>query len=228
MKKSIIILLTLILTFAMVGCGNNEILNNGLENGSNTDSENVSTEDDTNVEEESNENESVDVEEESNENESVDVEEDSNENEEAIVEEDNSDDQENVDENTDSELTFEEIITAMYEKAELELPMMGYTELTKENMEYMLGVNNFDFIEGTISEPMMGSFAHSVVLFTVEDGADIETIKSDIKNNVDGRKWICVGVEPENIVVENEGNNIILIMSESSEALNEAFMDIMK
>jgi len=216
MKKSIIILLTLILTFAMVGCGNNEILNNGLENGSNTDSENVSTEDDTNVEEESNENESVDVEE------------DSNENEEAIVEEDNSDDQENVDENTDSELTFEEIITAMYEKAELELPMMGYTELTKENMEYMLGVNNFDFIEGTISEPMMGSFAHSVVLFTVEDGADIETIKSDIKNNVDGRKWICVGVEPENIVVENEGNNIILIMSESSEALNEAFMDIMK
>ncbi len=216
MKKSIIILLTLILTFAMVGCGNNEILNNGLENGSNTDSENVSTEDDTNVEEESNENESVDVEE------------DSNENEEAIVEEDNSDDQENVDENTDSELTFEEIITAMYEKAELELPMMGYTELTKENMEYMLGVNNFDFIEGTISEPMMGSFAHSVVLFTVEDGADIETIKSDIKNNVDGRKWICVGVEPENIVVENVGNNIILIMSESSEALSEAFMDTMK
>jgi len=216
MKKSIIILLTLILTFAMVGCGNNEDLGNGLENGNNTNSENVSTENGTNVEEESNENESANVEEESNES------------EEAVVEEDDSENQESVEENTDSELSFEEIIAAMYEKAELELPMIGYTELNKENMEYMLGVNNFDFIEGTVSEPMMGSFAHSVVLFTVEDGSDIETIKSDIKNNVDGRKWICVGVEPENIVVENVGNNIILIMSESSEALSEAFMDTMK
>ncbi|MBN2795585.1 MAG: hypothetical protein JXR88_09280 [Clostridia bacterium] len=128
---------------------------------------------------------------------------------------------------TKDDVSFEAIINQMYEDAALELPAMGNIPLDRENLAYMLGVDNFDFIEGLVSEPMMGSFAHSVVMFTVEEGSDIETIKSDIKNNVDGRKWICVGVEDENILVESVGNTIVLIMSESAQALSDAFYAIM-
>jgi len=87
--------------------------------------------------------------------------------------------------------------------------------LTKENQAYMLGVDNFDFIEGIASEPMMSSQAHSVVLLTVKEDSDIEAIKEDIKANVDGYKWICVGVEPENIIVDSK---------EHATAIHDAFL----
>ena len=124
-------------------------------------------------------------------------------------------------------MTLEEIIDQMYVQSGLEFPGTMKSELTPENMNYMLGVDNFKYLDGLASEPMMSSQAHSIVLFTVEDGSDIETIKADIKANVDGRKWICVGVEPENILVENVGNHIVLIMDLESEALMTAFLDIM-
>ncbi len=110
----------------------------------------------------------------------------------------------------------------------MEFPMMGKSELTSENMVYMLGVDNFEYLKGVASEPMMSSQAHSIVLFTVEEGADIDKIKTDIKENVDGRKWICVGVEPNNILVDNVGNHIILIMDDASETLMDTFLSIVK
>ena len=78
------------------------------------------------------------------------------------------------------------------------------------------------------SEPMIGSSAHSIVLIRVNDGSDIAKIKEDIKTNVDPRKWICVGVDPENVVVDNIDNMIILIMDERSEEFHKAFLEIMK
>lgn len=151
----------------------------------------------------------------------------SNENDSTENSNEDTKDSDNTQVDEESTLALEEIINLMYENADIELPAMGVSDLTEENMAFMLGVDNFEFIEGVVSEPMMGSFAHSVVLLTVEETADIETIKSDIKNNVDGRKWICVGVEPENILVENVGSHIILIMSEDSQVLSEQFMEIM-
>jgi len=201
MKKTILIIMSLVLMITLISCGNNESTN--VNENSN---DKVIIEDNENVTEETTEEETT--EEESTED-SVEEETTEESTEEAV-------------------LSFEDIINQMYESAALELPMMGNVPLDKENMAYMLGVDNFDFVEGLVSEPMMGSFAHSVVMFSVEEGADIETIKSDIKNNVDGRKWICVGVEDENILVENVDNTIVLIMSEASEALADAFYTIMK
>jgi len=126
------------------------------------------------------------------------------------------------------EMSLEEIIQAIYDETGLDFPKTMTSELTKENMTYMLGVDNFDFVEGLASEPMMTSQAHSVVLFTVEDGLDVEQIKKDIKENVDGRKWICVGVEDENILVENAGQYVILIMDNNSQALMDAFKEVVK
>lgn len=153
-------------------------------------------------------------------------------NDESVNTETNTTDEESTEEESEKisniELSLEEIIDQMYENSGLEFPMAAKTELTLENMIYMLGVDNFEYVEGLTSEPMISSQAHSIVLFTVEDEADIEQIKKDVKENVDGRKWICVGVEQQNILVENVGNHIVLIMDAESETLMDAFLDIMK
>ena len=120
------------------------------------------------------------------------------------------------------------ILDKVYEKTGLETPQRAQTEITAENIEYYLGTSNIEYIEGMASEPMMGSFAHSIVLIRVKDGSDVTKIMNDIKTNVDPRKWICVGVEPENVIVENAGNMIILIMDEKSEEYHNAFLELVK
>jgi len=115
------------------------------------------------------------------------------------------------------------IVQKIYEGTEIELPNTADTLLTEENEAYYIGTTDALYTEGLASEPMMSSIAHSVVLLRVEDGADIDQIKADIKAKVDPRKWICVGVEQENVVVDSIGNLVILIMSENSTALHDAF-----
>ncbi len=89
---------------------------------------------------------------------------------------------------------------------------MGATKLTAENMQGFIGINDLDIVDGIAIEPMMSAQAHSVVILEVAEGVDVEQAKKDIAENVDPRKWICVGVEPENVRVESTGNFIILIM----------------
>jgi hypothetical protein len=101
--------------------------------------------------------------------------------------------------------------------------MKGLTEINAENIEYFLGTADIDYKEALASEAMITSIAHSMVLLRANDGADIEKIKKAIKDNVDGRKWICVGVEDKNIVVDNIGNLVILIMDNESKALHDSF-----
>ncbi|HSN65364.1 MAG TPA: hypothetical protein VLS94_01935, partial [Fusibacter sp.] len=107
-----------------------------------------------------------------------------------------------------------------------ELPSLANTELTEENEAYYIGTNDVAYTEALASEPMMSSIAHSVVLLRVEEGADIEKIKETIKTKVDPRKWICVGVEAEDVIVDNIGNLVILIMIDDSALLHDAFLTL--
>ena len=119
--------------------------------------------------------------------------------------------------------TLEEIIGNIYSGTELELPQTMITELNEENEAYFLGNNDVDFIKGIASEPMMSSIAHSVVLLQVEEGANIESIETAIKEHVDPRKWICVGVEDDQVIVDHIGDLVVLIMSHDAETLHESF-----
>ena len=112
--------------------------------------------------------------------------------------------------------TLEEIMTKVYaDIPEDERPMMlTNTEVNEENIEYYLGTKDIEYVEALASESGIGSIAHSVVLVRAKDNADIEKIKTDIKEKVDPRKWLCVGVEREDLIVKNKGNLIILIMVE--------------
>ena len=124
--------------------------------------------------------------------------------------------------------TLEDLMNKVYASIpDEEKPMMLMnTVVDSENIEYFLGTKDIELEEALASESGVGSIAHSVVLVRAKENADIEKIKNDIKENVDPRKWICVGVEKEDLIVKNKGNLIILIMVEDEktrEKIDNAF-----
>ena len=128
--------------------------------------------------------------------------------------------------NKNVEGTLESIMEKVYANIpEDERPMMlTNTEVNKENIEYYLGTSDIEYKEALASESMTGSIAHSVVLVRTKENADVEAIKTKIKENVNPRKWICVGVEEDEVIVKSKGDLIILIMAQSGrENLEKGF-----
>lgn len=127
--------------------------------------------------------------------------------------------------NVEGSLT--DIMAKVYEG--VEAPMLAQTEVNSENLSYFLGVESLDFKEALASEPMINAIAHSVVLVRVNDGVDVEKVKTEIKEKVDPRKWICVEVESNNVIVDSIGDLIILIMdNENAETLHKNFQNLAK
>ena len=128
------------------------------------------------------------------------------------------------DKNIDGSL--EDIMSKVYEQLPEDKRPMGLTnmEVNAENIEGFLGTADIEYEEALASESMVGSIAHSVVLVRLDKKADIEATKKAIKENVNPRKWICVGVEEDQVIVKNKGNLVILIMAaENSDKLEAGF-----
>lgn len=109
------------------------------------------------------------------------------------------------------ELSMNEVVDKLYVGLEDNMPMVGSTEITKDNMKSYIGIDNLDIKEGVASEALIGSIAHSVVVLRVNNKVDVEKAKNDIKENANPRKWVCV--EAEKVIVKSKGDVIILIMS---------------
>ena len=121
--------------------------------------------------------------------------------------------------NKNVEGTLEELMTKVYAdvKEESKPMMLQNIEVTDENIEYYLGTKDIEYKEALASESAVGSIAHSVVLLRVKENADVEKVKETIKEKVNPRKWICVGVEKEDLIIKNKGDLVILIMVEDEE-----------
>lgn len=127
--------------------------------------------------------------------------------------------------------SLEAIATAIYAATEADFSHMSvyHQSLDAETAPYYIGADNIPFTDAMACEPMMSAQAHSVCLIRVKDGVDIEAAKAAIRENVNPRKWICVGVEEENIRVVNQGNLILLVMDNNyPDALVESFMSLNK
>lgn len=125
--------------------------------------------------------------------------------------------------------SLEDIMKSLYKDTEVNAEMLQNTVLTDENSSYFSGLEKLNGAEGLASEMMINVAAHSVVLLRVKDGANVEAIKAEIKEKVDPRKWICVGVEREKLIVDNIGNTIILIIDNNiSEKIHENFLELAK
>ena len=124
-----------------------------------------------------------------------------------------------------------DIMDGLYEGiAEEELPMMlQNTELTEENIENYIGTKDINWSEAIVSESMVGSIAHSVVLIRMSENAnekDIEGAKQIIEENANPNKWICVTAEK--VEVLSKGDLILLVMSDKSktEIISKNFNEI--
>ncbi len=120
--------------------------------------------------------------------------------------------------------SLEDIMQKVYSGTKLELPMLGNIVLDKDNVGYYLGVDGLEFTEGLASEALITAVAHSVCLVRLPDGADVEAVKEDIRKNCNPNKWICVGVDKSDVVVDSIGNLVILIMADGSEELQKSFL----
>ena len=118
--------------------------------------------------------------------------------------------------------------TANFDDKEMNDYLKGYENITldKSNADMYLGDSNIDFKEGICSEPSMNAIAYELVLLRLDDNADVEAVKKQIKENANPRKWICV--EAEEVVVENVGNVVLFLMADKEEAtpIKEAFLNL--
>lgn len=125
--------------------------------------------------------------------------------------------------------SLETIMEAVYSGVGDKIPMMiANTVITEENSAYYLGLESLtEDTEALASESMITSVAHSVCLLRAAEGTDIEALKNEIKEKVNPRKWICVGVEREEVIVDNIGNLIIMIIDKSApEKYQESFLKL--
>ena len=83
-------------------------------------------------------------------------------------------------------------------------------------LEWYLGTADIDFEAGLASESAMTSQAHSIVLLRMPQGADMEAAKAKIAESIDPFKWICVGVEPDKVRVESNGDLICVVLDDTN------------
>ncbi len=117
--------------------------------------------------------------------------------------------------------TLPEIMDKLYEGLDPDkTPLTENIELNDDNIANFVGTSSIDYQEALAREPLIGSIAHSTVLLRAKDDADLEKIKESIKQNINPRKWICVWVEPEDVIIKNKGNLIIAIVIKDQDIRN--------
>ncbi len=133
--------------------------------------------------------------------------------------------------NKNVEGDLQDLMTKIYQDIPSDkLPIsMDKIEITEDNIEAFLGTKDIEYKEALASEPMVSSIAHSVILIRTKENADIEKIKKTIKENINPRKWICVWVEDEDVIIKNKGDLIIVIVVEdpsNRSALEKGFDEL--
>lgn len=121
--------------------------------------------------------------------------------------------------------TLDELMTKVYEGIpENQMPALMNTELTADNSTYYTGVESTEYTEGLASEAMISAVAHSVVLLRAESEEAAEALKDEVAEKADPRKWVCV--EAEQVITDNVGDLVILIMASEDNApmLHENFL----
>jgi len=125
--------------------------------------------------------------------------------------------------------TLSEIMVKLYEGIpQDQMPMLMEMEINDENIEYYLGTAEISYEEALASEAAINAVAHSVCLIRIPADADGEAIEQAIRDHVDPRKWICVGVEEENVIVDRLGDLVVLIMTANAPQIHENFLALAK
>lgn len=109
------------------------------------------------------------------------------------------------------------MLTSIFKENENDLPnSLETTEINVSSVEEVSAFtglkSNSDVEFLVVAEPMMSSQAFSTVVVKAKDGADIESMKQEMLDNINTRKWICVSADK--LYVTNNGNVIFLVMAD--------------
>ena len=107
-------------------------------------------------------------------------------------------------------------LAKLTEGATPEEMMLMNAEVPADSYEYLLFIPYIEGSYAVVSEPMIGSIAHSVALLQLPEDADAEAVAAEIEANMDPRKWICV--EAEASWVKVSGQYVLMVMSSQEAA----------
>ena len=92
-------------------------------------------------------------------------------------------------------------------------------------VSYFTGLKSAENItDVAVYESMMGSQAFSLVMVRTAEGADPKAVAQEMTDNIDVRKWICVGADEK--IVAGSGDTVMLIMLDSQLGLSaQSYVD---
>ena len=131
--------------------------------------------------------------------------------------------------------TMEDAVNAIIEKSPVQF-MGGLmpVDLADTSEDGLLALNSFTGLESAenlsdiaVYESMMGAQAFSLVLVRVNEGADVKAVAQQMSDNIDTRKWVCVGADEK--IVAGYGDVIMLIMLDTGLELKaQSYVDAFK
>ena len=133
--------------------------------------------------------------------------------------------------------TMEENVMKVMEIAPVEfmagtmpVDLTDTSEDGKWALSYFTGLQSADNITDVcVYEPMMGSQAFSLVMVRTAEGADPVAVAQEMKDNIDPRKWICVGADEMMVVTYSDVVMLVMLDSQlglSTQTYVDAFQQI--
>ncbi len=117
-----------------------------------------------------------------------------------------------------------ELVESLYASVPEENKPMLMTEiLNADNFEWLSFIPYEEGLEGVVSQPMMGSIAHKVVIIKAKDNADAARVAELLKENADPRWLICV--EADDIRTATNENLAMLLLTNTELGMGDEIMD---
>lgn len=110
----------------------------------------------------------------------------------------------------------DELMAILEKTGIVELDMFQISNVVKDDsFGFMMGLSSADGIAvGTSCGAMMMTTPYSLVIATLEEGADAEAIRNDFVSSLDWQKWVCV--MPTGALVAQKGNMVLCLMGADS------------
>ena len=97
-------------------------------------------------------------------------------------------------------------------------------------LSYFTGLQSADNVTDVcVYEPMMGSQAFSLVMVRTAEDADAKAVAQEMKDNIDPRKWICVGADEMMVVTYSDVVMLVMLDSQlglSTQTYVDAFQQV--
>ena len=110
------------------------------------------------------------------------------------------------------EAALTELLAILEETHIQDLDMFQISDVPVDDLfAMMMGLSSAEGIaKGTSCTAMMMTTPYSLVIATLEDGADVDRVRNDFINNLDWQKWVCV--MPTGALVAQKGNMVLCLM----------------